>query len=109
MSAPGFEVAQYGLRGGAANIFDNMKHTITGRKSETGPKRKSKRVVVEEDEEDSLEKGLRIVKVKGDGRCLFRALVRICLMFCHIEERNYYMSLVLPTGSMPSAQFHAQR
>ena len=71
-----FEFASDNLRGGAANIFENMKNTITGQKaSKSTSKRRQKKMVIDEDDH-LLEKGLRIVKVKGDGRCLFRALVR---------------------------------
>lgn len=72
----GFGFASDGLRGGAANVLENMKNTITGQKAtKSTAKRRQKKAVIDEDDR-LLEKGLRIVKVKGDGRCLFRALVR---------------------------------
>lgn len=59
-------------------MLDNLKHTITGQKPKTATKHRQKAAAAYADEDDYLlEKGLHIVKVKGDGRCLFRALVSI--------------------------------
>ena len=71
-----------------------MKNTITGQKAtKSTAKRRQKKVVIDEDDH-LLEKGLRIVKVKGDGRCLFRALVRYDLCQCQ------FLPLMCPQRSV---------
>jgi len=62
-----------GLRGGAENPLQNLISTVTGQKQTSKPGSKKKRSSTGG---AKVEKGLRIVQVKGDGRCLFRALVR---------------------------------
>jgi hypothetical protein len=60
-----------GMRGGAGNPLEGLLSTITGQKQDSKSRSKKKR----SSGGPKLEKGLRIVKVKPDGRCLFRALV----------------------------------
>lgn len=62
-----------GMRGGAENPLQGLISTLTGQKQASKPGSKKKRSSTGG---AKIEKGLRIVQVKGDGRCLFRALAK---------------------------------
>lgn len=66
------EYTVMGMRGGAGNPLEGLLSTITGQKQDSKSRSKKKR----SSGGPKLEKGLRIVKVKPDGRCLFRALAK---------------------------------